>query len=86
LIDMVYYILVGIFSSNLLYHKKRLLSYPFKGGCSLFLLRVFLQRLFYVAFYIHNRQTNGLQTVANAENGAFLLLPGLCYGTIICAK
>ena len=25
--------------------QKRLLSYPFKGGCSLFLLRVFLQRL-----------------------------------------
>ncbi|MDB8750649.1 hypothetical protein PNW00_09355, partial [Ruminococcus bicirculans] len=24
--------------------QKRLLSYPFKGGCSLFLLRVFLQR------------------------------------------
>lgn len=45
-----------------------------------------LSDAFYVAFYIHNRQTNGLQTVANAENGAFLLLPGLCYGTIICAK
>ena len=48
---MVYYILVGIFFHQIYYTTKRLLSYPFEGGCSLFLARFFFSaktKIFYV--------------------------------------
>ncbi|MEE1434491.1 MAG: hypothetical protein U0K34_10700, partial [Ruminococcus sp.] len=54
LIDMVYYILVGIFSSNLLYHKK---------DCFPTLLRVvavfFYCAFFYSALLFHHANQTG---------------------------